>query len=167
LAPDEKATQIMIGTPDALIWGDLVTKERVRMSAFLNTLAEEFVTVHDAKVLFLCCAEKNAPETRQAIHVKQEEIMIFYAMHDREPLPDETETRRYEPVEFIAGTYQVEGRIFKSPFSTLQNTLLLSKATYIPVYEASLRHIGKPWLGSFSNSLIQVRQHRVLATGGK
>jgi hypothetical protein len=157
----------MIGTPDALIWGDLVTKEQVRMSIYLNTLAEEFVTVHDAKILFLCCTEKNAPEVRESVHVKQEEIQVFYAIGDREPLPEETETRRYESAELIAGAYQVEGKLLKSPYSTLQNTLLLTKATYMQVYEATLRHLGKPWLGFFSSSLVHVRQDRLIVTGGR
>ena len=166
LGQEEKATQVMIGTPDTLIWGDLVTKEQVRMSIYLNTLAEEFVTVHDAKLLFLCCTERNTPEVRQSVHVRQEEIQVFYVMADREPLPEETETRRYEPAELISGAYQVEGKLLKSPYATLQNTLLLSKSTYLPVYEATLRHLGKPWLGFFSSSLIQVRQDRLIVTSG-
>ena len=43
LEPGQKATQVMIGTPDTLIWGDLITREQTRISAFLNTLAEDFV----------------------------------------------------------------------------------------------------------------------------
>lgn len=167
LGPDDKSVQVMIGTPDTLIWGDLITKAQVRMSVYLNTLAEEFVTVHDAKILFLCCADKNAPEVRQSIHVKQEEILVFYAIADREPLPEETETRRYEKAELIAGAYQVEGNLLKSPYATLQNTLLLTKSHYLPVYEATLRHMGKPWLGFFSSSLIHVRQDRLIVTGGR
>ena len=48
--PGEKATQVMVGTSDLLIWGDLVTKEQIRVSGFLNTLAEDFVPLHNAKL---------------------------------------------------------------------------------------------------------------------
>ena len=35
LESDEKATQVMIGTPDMLLWGDLVTKENVRLTGYI------------------------------------------------------------------------------------------------------------------------------------
>lgn len=161
VGPDEKTTQVMVGTPDTLIWGNLVTKEQVRMSVFMNTLAEDFVPLHDAKMLFLAPTQQMAPLERPALHVKFEEILLFFAMVDREPLPEETEMRRYEPVEVIVGSYQIEGKIVKSPMSTLQNMLLISKSVYIPVYEATVRHVAKPWLGTFSSPRVQVRRDRL------
>ncbi len=164
LAPDEKATQVMIGTPDALIWGELVTKEQVRMSAYLNTLAEEYVTLWNAKILFLVPQEQSAPIERLAAYIRQEEVLVFFAVHDEEPLPEETPTRQYEPVEAAIGSYQIEGSLLKAPISTVQNTLLVSKATYMPIYEAVVRHVANPWLGSFSSSFIHVRCERMVLT---
>ncbi len=60
LAPDEKATQVMVGTADTLFWGALVTKEQVRLSSFLTTLAEDFVPFHNVKILFLAPAQQMA-----------------------------------------------------------------------------------------------------------
>ena len=162
LAQDEKAVQVMIGTADALVWGDLVTKEQVRMSAYLNTLAEEYITLFDAKLLFLAPQEQMPPIERSSIHIRQKEILVFFVMHDKEPLPEETQTRHYEPIEGIVGSYQVEGNLLKPPISSLQNTLLVSKATYMPVYNATVRHVAKPWLGSFSSSLIHIRCERMI-----
>ena len=53
LESDEKSTQVMVGTSDTLLWGDLVTKEHVNITAFLNTLAEDFIPLRDVKILFL------------------------------------------------------------------------------------------------------------------
>jgi hypothetical protein len=164
LAPDEKATQVMIGTADALMWGDLVTKEQVRMSAYLNTLAEDYVPLRDAKILFLARQEQAAPVERSAVHIRQAEILIFFVMHDEEPLPEETQTRHYETLEAIVGSYQIKGAILKAPISTLQNLLLVSKATYMPIYNATVRHVAKSWLGSFSSSLLHVRCERMILT---
>jgi hypothetical protein len=163
LASDEKATQVMVGTPDTLIWGDLITKEHVRMSIFLATLAEDFVPLHDIKILFFAPTQQMPPLERPTLYVKLEEILVFFEMHSSEPLPEETETRRYEPLEIIIGSFQIEGKILKAPISTLQNTLLVSRATYIPLYEATVRHIAKPWLGTFSSNIVQVRRDRMLA----
>ena len=164
LAPDEKATQVMIGTADTLMWGDLVTKEQVRTSAYLNTLAEDYVSLHDAKILFLAPTEQMAPVERSSVHIRQEEIMIFFVMHDEEPLPEETQTRRYEPVEAIIGSFQVEGAILKAPISNLQNMLLVSKATYMPIYNATVRHVAKSWLGTFSSNFVQIRCEQMILT---
>ena len=162
MRPDEKVSRVMIGTAHALIWGDLVTKEGVRLSVFLNTLAEDFVPLHDAKVLFLAPAQQVPPMERSSLHVKTEEITIFFVMEDPEPLPEETETQRYEPMEVIGGSYQIEGKILKSPVATLDNMLLVSRSAYMPVYEATIRHVAKPWLGSFSSSRVHVRRDKMM-----
>lgn len=162
LAPDEKATQVMIGTADTLMWGDLVTKQAVRMSAYLNTLADDYVPLRDAKILFLAPKEQMAPVERSSVHVRQDEILLFFVMHDEEPLPEETQTRHYEPVEAIIGSYQIEGAILKAPISDVQNMLLVSKATYMPFYSATVRHIAKSWLGTFSSNFVQVRCERMI-----
>jgi hypothetical protein len=160
--PGEKSTHVMVGTSDLLIWGDLVTKEQVRISGFLNTLAEDFVPLHDAKALFLAPTEQVAPVDKALIYVKLEEILFFYAMADQEPLPEESEVRRYESVEFLVGSYQIEGSILKSPMATLLNLLLVTKSVYMPVYQAKISHVAKPWLGTFSTSMLQLRRDRLL-----
>ena len=162
LAPDEKATQVMIGTADTLMWGDLVTKQAVRMSAYLNTTADDYVPLRDAKILFLAPREQMTPIERAAVHVRQEEILIFFVMHDEEPLPEETQTRHYEPIEAIIGSFQMEGSILKSPISNVQNLLLVSKATYMPIYSATVSHVAKSWLGTFSSNFVQVRCERMI-----
>ena len=162
LSPEEKATQVMVGTPDVLLWGDLITKQQVRMSIFLNTLAEDFVPFHQVKMLFLAPSQQVAPVEKPALFVKQEEILLFLALHDTEPLPDETETRRYEPIEVFVGSYHIEGKLLKSPFSTLENMLMVTRAVYLPIYDAKVRHVAKPWLGTFSASLVQVRRERMI-----
>ena len=161
LGRDEKANQVMVGTPDALIWGDLVTKKQVRMSIYLNTLAEDFVPLRDVRILFLAPEKQTAPVERPELYVKQEEILVFFVMNDTEPMPEESETRQYVPVEIFVGSYQIEGKLIKAPVSTLQNMLMVSRAVYLPVYEATVHHVAKPWLGKFSSPLIHVRRERV------
>jgi hypothetical protein len=164
LESDEKASQVMIGTSDMLIWGDLITKEHVRMSGFLNTLAEDFVPLHDAKILFLAPTERIAPVDRATIYLKLEEILLFYSMVDVDPLPEESEVRRYEPAEIIVGSYQIEGTILKSPIATLLNLLLVSRDAFYPIYKAKIHHVAKPWLGSFNADTVQVRRTRLTVT---
>lgn len=162
LAADERATQVILGTADALIWGDLITKEQVSAGAFLNTLAEDFVPVHDVRVLFLAPHEQVPPIERPLLFVKLEEILVFFSPTDAQPLPEESETRRYEPVEVMIGPFLVEGLILKSPLATMQNLLFVSKGPYMDFYQGTIRHVAKPWLGSFASNRVQVRLDRLL-----
>ena len=152
----------MIGTADTLMWGDLVTKQAVRVNTYLNTLAEDYVPLRDAKILFLAPKEQMTPIERSPVHVRQDEILIFHVMHDEEPLPEETPTRRYEPIEAIMGSFQIEGSILKAPISNVQNMLIVSKATYLPIYRATIRHVAKSWLGTFSGNVVLVRCTRMI-----
>jgi hypothetical protein len=162
LQPDEKATQVMIGTHDMLLWGDLLTKEQARVAAFLSTLAEDFVPLHDVKILFLAPTEQVPPVQRAFAYIKLEEVLFFYLMSEEVPLPEESEVRRFEPVEAIVGSFQVEGQILKSPIATIQNLLLVTKNDYMTLYQATIRHVAKPWLGTFDTSMVQVRRHRLV-----
>jgi hypothetical protein len=164
LEPGQKATQVMIGTPDTLIWGDLITRDQTRISAFLNTLAEEFVPLADAKVLFLAPVQQVPPIQKSRVHVKLEEVLFFYSMGESEPLPEQSETRRLEPIEVFVSSYRIEGMILKSPIADLHTMLLVAKEMYTPVYKATIRHVAKPWLGSFTTDQVQVRLDRMTMT---
>ena len=161
LESDQKATPVIIGTADALIWGDLITKAHVNIGAFLNTLAEEFVPVHDARILFLAPKEQVPPLERPLLFLKLEEILLFFSPSDVDPVPEESETRRYEPVEILIGSFLVECQILKSPIATMQNLLLVSKDNYMNFYRGTMRHVAKPWLGSFAGNRLQVRRDRL------
>ena len=164
LEPGQKATPVMVGTPDTLIWGDLITRQQTRISAFLNTLAEDFVPLSDCKVLFLAPVQQVAPVFKSRVHIKLEEILFFYGMGEAEPLPEESETRRLEPVEVFVASYRIEGMILKSPIADLHTMLLVAKEAYTPVYKATIRHVAKPWLGAFTTDLVQVRLNRLTMT---
>lgn len=160
LESDQKATPVVIGTADALIWGDLITKAHVNIGAFLNTLAEAFVPVHDVRILFLAPKEQVPPLERPLLFVKLEEILLFFSPTDVDPLPEESETRRYEPVEILIGSFVVEAQLLKSPIATMQNLLLVSKDKYMDFYKGTIRHVAKPWLGSFASNRVQIRRDR-------
>ena len=162
LSPGEKATQVMAGTAEALIWGDLVTKERVSLAGFMNTLAEDYVPLRDANVLLLTPVEKTAPLARSMVYVRLGEILLLFERGGSEPPPEETEVRRLEPIEVLIGPYQIEGSLLKSPIATMQNLLLVMKDPYLPLYQATIRHVAKPWLGAFQADLVQVRRDRLI-----
>jgi hypothetical protein len=161
LEADQKATQVIIGTADTLIWGDLVLKAHLNAGAFLNTLAEDFVPVYDARILFLAPTEQVSPMERPLLFVRLDEILLFFTPADAEVPPEESETRRYEPVEIVIGSFLVEGKLLKSPLAALHNLLLVTRGPYMDFYVATIRHMAKPWLGTFSTSRVLIRRDRL------
>jgi hypothetical protein len=162
LEEGERASQVMVGTAHALIWGDLVLKEHIPISAFVNTLAEDFVSLHDVKILFLAPTQQAPPVERAMVHAKLEEILFLFEMSGGEALPEESPVRRYEPVEAIIGSFDLEGFIMKSPLANLHTMLLVSKDPYLHLYRVTLRHVAKAWLGTMSAGTVLVRRDCVL-----
>jgi hypothetical protein len=158
LEPGEKASQVMVGTANTLMWGDLVTREQVSITVFLNTLAEDFVALHDVKILFLAPTQQVPPVERSRVHIKLEEILILFDMSGGEAVPEESQMRRYTAVEAIVGSFHLEGSILKSPLANLHTMLLVSKDPYFELCQASVRHVAKPWLGTMSATLAHVRR---------
>jgi hypothetical protein len=85
-------------------------------------------------------------------------------MGESETLPEQSETRRLEPIEVFVASYRIEGLILKSPIADLHTMLLVAKEAYTPVYKATIRHVAKPWLGVFATDLVQVRLDRLTMT---
>ncbi len=162
LEAGEKASQVMVGTASTLMWGDLVTREQISVSVFLNTLAEDFVPLNDVKILFLAPTQQLPPIERPMVQVKLEEILLLFEMTGSEPLPEESKVRRYESVEAIVGSYHLEGSILKSPLANLHTMLLVSKDAYLQICQASMRHVAKPWLGTMSAGVAYVRRDNLI-----
>ena len=154
----EKASQVMVGTAYTLMWGDLVTREHVSVSVFLNTLAEDFVPLHDVKILFLAPTQQVPPVERAVVQVKLDEILVLFEMAGSEAPPEESKVRRYEPVEAFLGSFHLEGSILKSPLADLHTMLLVSKDPYLQLCRASIRHVAKPWLGTMAANVAYVRR---------
>ena len=162
LEAGEKVSQVMVGTAHTLVWGDLVTKEQVSVSVFLNTLAEDFVPLHDVKILFLAPTQQVPPVERAMAHVKLEEILLLFELAGAEAPPEETHLRRYEPVEAILGSFHLEGSILKPPLANLQTMLFVSNDTYLQLCRASIHHVAKPWLGTMTAGVAYVRRDSLI-----
>ena len=62
----------------------------------------------------------------------------------------------------MIGSFQIEGTIVKSPVASLQNMLLVSREAYLTMYTVTVRHVAKPWLGTFSGDFVQLRRDQLL-----
>lgn len=161
LESDQKAVQIVLGTAENLMWGDLLLKEHLSLGSYLKMLAEEFVPIYDVRILFLASREQVPPVEQPLLYVRLNEILFLFSPADDDAPPEESETRRYEPVEVVIGSFMVEAMLLKSPLAAMLNLLLVTKAPYMDFYGATIRHVAKPWLGPFSTKHVQIRRDRL------
>jgi hypothetical protein len=162
IQPDERSTPVVVCTPRFMVWGDLVTKQAVRVENYLNILAEDFVPVWDAKALYLAGGQDTEPLQRLVIHIKREEILAFFSPHEQEPPPQETELRRYEPVSLLVGDFQIDAEMLKSPMTEISALLTVAKDPFLSFYRATVRCLSHPWLGAFQPPMVQVQRGRML-----
>jgi hypothetical protein len=164
LQDDEQDTPVVVCTPRCMIWGDLVTKKAVRVTNFLNVLAEDFVPIWDAKLLYLNGERTTEPLRRLVAYVKLQEILVFFSTQELEALPEETDLRRYEPVSLVVGDFQIDAEMLKSPMSEMSALLIVTKDPFMPFYRASVSCLSQPWLGTFQTSIVRVQRQRMLLT---
>jgi hypothetical protein len=54
LEADEKATPVMVYTPKHLVWGEVVTKEVIRLSTWLRTqAAPQYICLHESQMMYV------------------------------------------------------------------------------------------------------------------
>jgi hypothetical protein len=147
-----------------MIWGDLVTKKAVRVATFLNVLAEDFVPIWDAKILYLNGERTTEPLQRLVAYIKLQEILVFFSTQELEALPEETDLRRYEPVSLVVGDFQIDAAMLKSPMSEMSTLLTVAKDLFLPFYRARVSCLSQPWLGTFQTSMVQVQREHMLLT---
>ncbi len=161
LAADEKATPIMLYTPTALLWGQIVTKELVRVNTFLRTLAPDYVSLYDARVLPLRAGGPEHAVSVSEIHVRTSYLLAMHLLPPAsEPMdydPNET-NRKMEPVTAFVGPYRLDGLLRISTVTSLAKHIEITTETFVSIYEAAVSLPGMPGWGTIRADLALIRR---------
>lgn len=147
LAPDEKATTVLVYTQNALVRGDLVTKQSARVSIWLRMQAEvNYLHLFKPQILAF-----GGPLTKSMINDEMfcplEQVHGFHlAPPADEPLDyDESEPNRVmKEVTLLLGEFSVNGKLRISTHSDLATSLELAHAGWLSVYEAEVSPLFVP-----------------------
>ena len=104
LEPGQKATQVMIGTPDTLIWGDLVTREKTRISAYSH-LGRRVCAIRRPGPI---PPPAPVPPVQKPRHVAGD---LFLWRPSQSAARKRPGTRRLDPVGIFVRPYRPEGPI--------------------------------------------------------
>ncbi len=144
LAPDEKATKVMVYSRTKLIHGDLVTKNNLRVGIWLRTQGvPNYIHLLKTQVLFL---EGASPKslTHNEYFFPTERIIAFHlAPPNSEPLdydPNEA-NRMMMDVNMFLGSFLLKGKVRISTHADFATSLEVSHMNWLSVYDAEINNL--------------------------
>lgn len=162
VAPDEKVCQVMIYTPQALYWGDMVVKQMVRVSTWLRTnTVPDRLCLLNAKALITTAGPAARPMSFPELHIAATQIQALHLVPPaKDPIDfDPTEpNRKMEPVNVILGSFLIKGHVRISANVDLKKYLEVVREAYTAIYDAEITNMLNPAMGAISVPFLLVRQ---------
>ena len=161
LAEDEKATPVMIYTMASMAWGEVVTKELVRVNTFLRTLAPDYVALYDARLLPLGVDRPDQAIPFTELHIRTPQIIAFHLLPPAEEPADYDPTEANRVMELITtmvGPFRIDASIRTSTMTSLGKHLDISTEAYMSLYDAAVSCPTMPALGTIRTPMVLIRR---------
>lgn len=164
LAPDEKATLVMVYTQDSMLRGEVVTKDNARVSTWLRTQAvPRYIHLLKPTVLMIGGGTaKNQSYTELFVPLE-----MICAFHLAPPLSDPVDYEEGEknramlPVVATVGAFVYKGLIRVSAQTGIGPTLELSKIPWLSLYSLEITNPYLPQMPALRVPLAVVSPTRV------
>jgi hypothetical protein len=165
LTNDEKSTPVMIYTTNALIKGNVISKEPIRVSTWLRTpMAPEYFHLLNANVLMMSIPGSMRSLSFKEYFIPIPQIVAYHLVPPHEdPLDfDETEpNRKMEPVAVMVGSFMFKGNLRMSSQINLGTHLDVAHETYYSLYDSEISNHGLLNLGKLRIPLTILRSDLV------
>ncbi len=146
--PDEKVTPVMVYTQNEMAWGEVITKQKIRVGAWLITdMAPAYVQLFLAQHLILSNDGPPRPLRFTQLFVPLEQVIGFHVMPSvKEPLyyDPNMPNRKMEMVTALSGLFQFKGHVFMSSQSNLDQFLDVSRESFIQLFDVEITHPKMP-----------------------
>lgn len=163
--PDEKVTSVMLYTDDHLIWGDVITKEAIRVSTWLRTPSlPQFFYIHNAHLMRFGIGATMKPQAYPSLHLPSSLVIAF---HIRPPAQDPLDydpsepMRKMEPVMALVGWFCFDGFLRMSTHTDLEHYLDVAKEPFTSMYDATISQPLAPNSGTMRVPYVLIRNSRV------
>src|SRR6266508_5994196 len=140
LAPDEKATTVIVYSPNKLIHGDLVKKQNARVSLLPRTGMPGYVHFLKTEVLFLGGSPPKSLNYDEYFFPTERIIGFHLSLPASEPLDYDTDeaNRAMLDVDLILGAFMLKGKIRISTHANFVANLEAAHITWLLVYDAEI-----------------------------
>ncbi len=163
LAPDEKATTVIVYSPNKLIHGDLVTKQNARVSLLPRTGMPGYVHFLKTEVLFLGGSPPKSLNYDEYFFPTERIIGFHLSLPASEPLdydPDEA-NRAMLDVDLILGAFMLKGKIRISTHANFVANLEAAHMTWLSVYDAEIVNPFLPQMPAIHVPMLLVKPTQV------
>ncbi len=144
LADDEKLSLVMVYTNYLLCWGEVITKEVIRVSTWLRTnAAPDHITLLNARALQVQQSAPQKPIGFNEMHIPLEQITAFHLMppaHDPLDYDQRDGMRKLEPVTVMVGPYRFDGNLQIAQKADLQKYLEVTKEMFTALYDVDITY---------------------------
>ncbi len=165
LAEDEKVTPVMVYTMANLSWGDLVTKQPVRVNTYLRTIAPDYVDLYDARTMPIGGAGAGQPVVFAELHIRTPQVVAFHLLPPAsEPADyDPAEAnRKMEPVTVLVGPFRFDAQARMSTIASLSKYLEITSEVFVTIYDAAVSCPVMPAMGVIRTPLVLIRRDAAL-----
>jgi hypothetical protein len=146
LAEDEKATNVMVYTDSFLYWGEVITKEVIRVSTWLRTnAAPDNLCLFGGMALLPGVGGLIKPVGFPEIHIPIQRVIAFHVMPPSvEPVDNDPQekNRKMVPISALVGQFRMDGFVRIAALIDLNKYLEVARETYTTVYDAAITHPG-------------------------
>jgi hypothetical protein len=162
LEPEEKVTSVIAYTQTGLFWGDVITKEQIRVSTWLKTVAApDRVQMHNARLIHVIPSGKPAPIHFPEVYIPTADILIFHMVPPQtDPLdydPSEP-NRKMEPIVALVNNFRLDATIRIAQITNLGKYLDVVKEPFTSMYNVDITCPIMPSLGCMKVPYAMVRQ---------
>ncbi len=158
---DEKIASVMIYTPDALLWGDIVIKSGIRVSTWLRTQGvPQFIHIFNANRIRFAATGSARPLAMAEMYLPSSEVVAF---HLKPPAADPVDydpkepNRKMVPISAYVGWFRFNGFLRMSNVTDIDRYLDVAKEPYIPVYDLTITNLSVPNMAAIQTPYALVR----------
>ena len=165
IADDEKLTSVMFYTSHSLIWGQVLSKQAIRVSTWLLTdMAPSYLKIYDAQHIMIGGAHPPTPIKSPILFLQISNINAYHLMAPSSETLDydpNEPNRKMVPTTAFLGYFQFDGFSRMADFTNMDNYLSAAKAEFIPLYESKMSCPLVPSIKGVQTPMVLVRQKRV------
>jgi hypothetical protein len=141
LAPDEKATKVMVYSRNKLIHGEIVTKENMRVSLWMRTQGvPNYIRIYKPEILFFGGSPPKSLTYNEYFFPKERVIGFHIAPPNADPPDYEANevNRQMVDAHLMLGAFMLKGKMRISTQADLATSIEVSHMTWVSVYEAEI-----------------------------
>jgi hypothetical protein len=164
LVSDEKSSQVMIYTPTALVRGEVVTKQTVRVSVWLRTEgAPEYIHMLNPQIIAFNTIPPRSLSYAE-IYLPIAQVLGFHLTppaQDSMDYDDTEKNRIWKPVTLLVGTFNFSGNLRVSPQIELGVSIAQSRSVWMSFYHVKISNPYLPQMGEVQVPMLLFRPSQV------